>query len=323
MVQAQPRFRVGVDENGLGPRLGPMLVTAVLAEVTPEGHRAAERRGRSMARLGDSKALVSHGDVALGEAWARVLSDRGCGRAHPAPSVDELVHAFSLEDRSELTRPCPSHVAGQCWSADDEAFEAEAPLLRAVTKDLDRLEKKGIRVKAVRSIIVCTKRLNDELAAGRSRFIVDLHSMERLVLALREEASEDVLAVCGKVGGLGHYEDAFGPLSGRLRVKLVETRKQSSYFFPGMGEIRFVQDADDVDRLVGLASLVGKWLREVLMARVSRHYREATADMPEPSGYHDPVTTRFVDATRLLRRKRKVPSTCFERVTLGSSGAAE
>src|SRR5262245_55054872 len=76
------RFRIGVDENGLGPRLGPLIVTAVLARVEGFGCRLAARpaRGRLGRRLGDSKQLVSHGDVSLAEAWARALVLRGCGK---------------------------------------------------------------------------------------------------------------------------------------------------------------------------------------------------------------------------------------------------
>lgn len=317
-----PRYRIGVDENGLGPRLGPMLVTAVLAEVTDEGHKliGKKARGKLEQRLGDSKALVSHGDIALGEAWARVLAERGCGqRDTPALSVDDLVHSLSLEAKDELLRPCPKHVAGQCWSREDELFEADDKLMKQVHRDVDALAKKGVTVKSVRSVIVCTRRLNDAFAAGRSRFIVDLHSMERLVLSMREEVGSDVLAICGKVGGLGKYETAFGPLGGRLMTTLQETRPLSAYFFPGVGELRFVQDADATDRLVGLASLVGKWLREVLMARVARHYRKSDPELPDPSGYYDPVTERFIEATRLVRRERRVPDTCFERATKANS----
>src|SRR4051812_45136251 len=107
------RFRIGGDENGVGPRLGPMIVTAVLARVTPEGERLVGKpaRGALAARLGDSKQLVAHGDVALGEAWARALAARGCGRTPFAGgSADDLVHTISADDRVALRSPCPAHV---------------------------------------------------------------------------------------------------------------------------------------------------------------------------------------------------------------------
>src|SRR5947208_9884539 len=75
-VEPAKTFRIGVDENGLGARLGPLVVTAVLARVTEQGVRVISRRPpkRLAADLGDSKQLVSHRDVTLGEAWARALA---------------------------------------------------------------------------------------------------------------------------------------------------------------------------------------------------------------------------------------------------------
>ena len=61
-----------------------------------------------------------------------------------------------------------------------------------------------------------------------------------------------------------------------------------------------------------LASLVGKYVRELFMTRIASHY-PAREDEPRPSGYHDPVTARFVDRTALVRKDRKFPDRCFER----------
>jgi hypothetical protein len=49
------------------------------------------------------------------------------------------------------------------------------------------------------------------------------------------------------------------------------------------------------------------------MARVVRFYRDGQPDLPDASGYYDPVTTRFIDATSLSRAQREVPDICFER----------
>ncbi len=328
-------FRVGVDENGLGPRLGPMVITAVLARVEGDGARVAGRRARGALakRLGDSKELVSHGDTALGEAWARALVARGCGKA-AAASPDALVHSIALDRREALRAPCPGHVEAQCWSAEGEAFAASDDLVRTVAGDLDRLAQKGVHVLAVRSVIACTRVLNDAADAGKNRFVLDLHAMERLVLDLRRLAGEDVVAVCGKVGGFGRYGDVFGPLGGRLHVVLEERKARSAYHFPGVGEIAFVKDGDGSDLCVGMASMVGKYLRDALMARVVRFYRGAHAEaraastgegadeLPDASGYHDPVTARFVDATALVRRTRRVPDDCFERRKVDEAAAA-
>ncbi len=331
-VIPRERFRIGADENGLGPRLGPMIVTAVLAEVTPEGHGTASKkaRGKLGERLGDSKALVSHGDVALGEAWTRALVERGCGRAdvgrtdvgradarRPPVTVDELVHAVSADARGVLRALCPEGGEAHCWSGGEDPLTADADLVATLHADLDKLAAKGVRVAGVRSKIVCTKRLNDALGQGKSRFTVDLHAMEELILGFREQAGAEVLAICGKVGGFGKYVDAFGPLNGRLCSVVEERRASSRYYFPGVGELAFVMDADDSDLLVSMASLVGKYLREVLMGKIVGHYRSAGVEVPEASGYHDPRTARFVEVTSLLRKRRAFPEDCFERRSLG------
>lgn len=315
-MNARRNFRIGVDENGLGPRLGPMLVTAVMARVTEDGAAVVERkpRGGLAKRLGDSKEMVAYGDIALAEGWARALARRGAGRAGLLNgTVDELVHAIAFEDRAKLRAPCPDHVAEQCWNTNEEKFVATDELVETIGTDLDKLATKGVTIVAVRSSIVCTKRLNEGLDAGKSRFTMDLHAMEELIISLQKMAGEEVEAICGKVGGFGKYSGAFGPLGGRMHAILQETRPKSVYRFPGLGDIAFVQDGDASDLLVSLASMVGKWMREVLMERIVRHYQGLVPGLAGASGYHDPVTGKFVEATRLVRKEKRIVEDCFER----------
>lgn len=301
-------FRIGVDENGLGSRLGPLVVTAVLARTEGDGERVLSRRlPRSLrSSLDDSKRLVSHTDVRLGEAWARELV------MPEATTPGELFAQLSLEGVTNLQKPCPEHAAAQCWNTEREVFEAPDALLRRVARHRGLLRAKGVEIVAVKSSVVCTEALNRARRAGRNRFVSDLHAMESLVLALRKTAGTDVRAVCGKVGGMAEYSRFFGPLGGWLHNVLEEGQAKSSYRFPGVGELSFVRDADASDPLVMLASLVGKYVRELFMSRIARHY-PARDDEPRPSGYHDPVTARFVARTALVRKRRKMPDRCFER----------
>ena len=310
---------VGIDENGLGPRLGPLIVTAVTARCEGKGEKLANGPpGKSFrTRLGDSKDLVAHGNSSLGEAWARAIAGL-TGRGKEATTPDALVAAMCIDGPITLRSRCPSAHEAQCWSAESETFTAEAKTLAGVTKDLERLAAKGVTIARVDVAVVCTERLNDAVVRGLSRFVVDLHTMERLALTVRGASNEDLSATCGKVGGYNRYGDHFGPLSGRLHAIVTEGRARSEYQFPGLGRMAFVRDADATNLLVGMASLVGKWVRDLLMDRVVRYHRLHNENLPAASGYHDPVTTRFIEATALSRKTRGLPDNCFERRALPS-----
>ena len=305
---APPASRVGIDENGLGPRLGPLLVTGVAAELSPEGARYLEGLGglSSLPRVDDSKKVASFKNPDLAEAWARALVPE-------ARSPDELVAALSLASPEELRAPCPSHVAAQCWQPRG-AFRAPAALVAEVAADRDGFARRGVTLGRPRSVIVCPARLHAERALGRSLFDIDLHAMERLLLAFHEASPGGAIdAVCGKVGGLDRYLPRLGPLAGRLAAIEEEGRARSAYRFAGLGRVAFVRDADGSDVLVALASLVGKYAREVLMGHVADFYRHDDPALPRPSGYRDPVTDRFVLATAARREALGVPDRCFLR----------
>ena len=316
------RHFLGVDENGVGPRLGPMIVTSVLVEADEAGARVvtSRPRGAIAERIGDSKKLVAFEDSALGEAWARAIARRtGLEATSPA----ELLAALGIDAAEELRAPCPSHHADLCWSALGETFASDEASVRACEKDLDRLEKKGVRLRRARVAILCTRRLNDGVARGLSRFDLDLHTMERLALAAKTDAGgAEIYALCGKVGGFDFYPARFGPLSGWLHTTLAEGRARSEYLVPGVGRLAFVRDADATHLIVGLASLVGKWARDHLMRRVVRYHKAHEPDAPDASGYHDPITTKFIRATALVRKKLRVESACFERVALEPTSSA-
>jgi hypothetical protein len=335
--RGDPAIRIGIDENGLGPRLGPLVVTAVVARSFDHGsggrgaagaagpvsgHKRAEQRARGAlaTRLGDSKKLVSHGDTALGEAWARAIAGRMAKRS-PAPpprTPEDVVRLLSLDPPASLRSPCPEAHAEQCWGTGGEELTADPALVQTIERDLAKLESQGVEVLRAACVITCARRLNEGVARRLSRFDVDLHCMERLALDVREKEGCDVVAICGKVGGYDRYAQAFGPLGGRLHTVVAEGRGRSEYALPGLGRIAFVRDADDSHLLVSMASLVGKWVRDLLMARIVRYHRVSDPDLPDASGYHDPVTTTFIERTRLVRGSRALPDDCFSRRALGN-----
>lgn len=319
LLPATPGLWLGVDENGLGARLGPLIVTGVSVWTDERGARTLRRplSARLQQDLNDSKQLVSNRNIRIAEAWARVTLELIRGRASANPR--ELLEQVGLETPEELTQHCPDAAKKQCFFSERETFVATDEDVERVRSHWEFFQKRGVRAHDVRSLHVCTGHLNRLRREGVNRFLADLHAMERLILHFAESGRVAALphfrplrAVCGKVGGMNQYGRFFGPLSNHLHTVLGEGAAESAYSFPGLGAVSFLRDADAEDPLVMMASLVGKYVRELWMTRIGRFYIEsATADLP--SGYHDPITRIFVERVRPVRRQLNIIDECFER----------
>lgn len=302
---------IGVDENGLGPRLGPLVATAVAFEVDERGYDPARlRRIATRAGIGDSKATSAFGEMAHAEGVALALVERACGVV--PGDVDELIDAIALGASGALRAPCDDASRPHCWGASMglPAFGGSIERGRSL---LARIERAGLTPVHARSAVACVRVYNRELARRGSKLCVDLELFERLLLDARDALGVDLHAICGMVGGIRRY----GPYLARIDATRLETieesRRRAIYRAPGLGELRFEVDCDALHPPVALASMLGKYVRELLVERQGRFYRAHQPTLPQASGYYDPVTARFVEATAPLRRRLEIADDCFER----------
>jgi hypothetical protein len=260
------------------------------------------------ADVGDSKALVSHGNYRLAEAWTRAILG-SLGR--PAASPRQAVDSCFLDTRTELTSLCPRDTRAMCFDETDDT-EFVNP-----TSDVDRLRDqiaawsmRGCEVAFLRVALVCPKRLN---LGPKNKLEQDLAAMERLLLAAHRDLQQPLDAIAGKVGGMQYYVPKFTHLSAHACLIEHESRAESAYRVGDIGRLRFLVDADSHDPLVGLASLVGKYIREQMMARLTRFFRQIEPALAAVSGYRDPNTAKFVAATDRIRQTLGLPDDCFFR----------
>lgn len=313
-VMEIPARQIGIDENGLGPRLGPMVVTAVAIEVNPRSipHHQALHRTATRAGIGDSKTECAHGAMSTVE--SKVLALLECHLGITPGSLQELWHALGHEDERSLRADCPPGEAPEVCFGDPVSLPAFGPGPRDEDRHAaERLARDGIKLRAVRTAMICAKRLNRARQQGRSRFDLDLSTMVQLASALRAcFDTGDVTALCGKVGARKHYAPALTALAPLVTV-IEETPARSRYYLPGFGEMHFILDGDASEPAIGLASMVGKYIRELWMHRHNRYWNTAVPGSRPVSGYHDPATARLIAATALVRRQRAIPDECFER----------
>ena len=304
---------VGVDENGLGPRLGPLIATMVSLEVASYERPQRARLQRVAARvgIGDSKQTSAFGHMRVAEGLALAIMESLHGKL--PRNVDELLDLLELDGSELLRAGCPDRSRAQCWSFEVSlpAFDGDVAEGRA---QLARLRKHGVHLHAARSIVTCAGRMNEQLRQLGSRSSVDLAMFERLVLAAASASGDAELEiVLGMVGGIRDYERYFSLLSPESVSDAQRTKQAVSYRVAGVGSLSFEIDADARHLPVALASMVGKYVRELGMERQNRFYAHHQPSLPQPSGYYDPVTRSFIEQSRRLRTRLGIVDDCFER----------
>jgi ribonuclease HII len=115
------------------------------------------------------------------------------------------------------------------------------------------------------------------------------------------------------IGGIRDYASRFSRFDSNRVEALANRHGQRRYAVDGVGELRFEVDADARHLPVALASIVGKYVREVCMHRIGEFYQNDLPGLALASGYHDPVTTRFIETTEPSRRRLGIAPDCFRR----------
>ena len=302
-------FVIGVDENGLGPLLGPLVTTGVSLELTRYQPARLASSGRELG-IDDSKATAAFGRMAVAEGLALAVLE--VTRGHLPSNVEELLSLLLLDTPELLRSRCPLDSLPQCWSS-PIALPCFGGDVEQGRRTLHKLSRRGVKIVRVKSAVACTRFLNERLSAGQSRVEVDLELMERLVLDGRAALTDDVHAVCGMVGGIRNYIAKlrhFPRASVHVRRAPFGTL---AFDVDAVGHVRFEVDADQNHLPVALASMVGKYLRELWMLRHNRFYQARNPELVDVSGYHDPVTRRFISASETLRRELRIDDACFVR----------
>jgi hypothetical protein len=285
---------VGIDEAGYGPNLGPMVMTAVVAEGPDErppdvwGDLAATvaRAGDRSDRIwvDDSKAIlrIPSGRTRLEATCLAVLE--AAGGVVPGTLADLLAAVGAgTPDDAELT---PWLVEGDVAPGCNGPAPEAAPARRA-----GPFEGASWRITGVYSVVVGPARFNAGLSATGSKAKVHFAAFARLLRPLWDRAGDGMPAqVCGDKHGGRHYYydpllDAFpdvwidrgpeGPALSRYTLRAPGRRL----------ELSLLPRADAADALVALASIVSKTIRERWMDCFNAHWTARIPGLRPTAGY--------------------------------------
>lgn len=280
---ARPGLWVGIDEAGYGPNLGPLVMTAVVAEgrepdVWADLAATVSRAGESGDRLwvDDSKLIYQgrKGRHRLDAACLAAVDASGRGRPPTLAALLEAVGAGSL-DEVELTP----------W------VESDPPILAGGPPAPGPLACGHWRIVEVRSVVVGPTRFNADLGTTGSKAMVHFRAFARLLGHVWGRVGEGVPAsvVSDKHGGRHYYAaalaDAFPDAWLERGPEGADLSRYTLRDGPRRLDLRLRPRADSADGLVALASIVSKSIREFWMDAFNAHWAARIPDLRPTAGY--------------------------------------
>jgi ribonuclease HII len=317
---------VGIDEAGYGPNLGPFVMSLVGCQAPDALARAdlwqalgpAVRRGGEKVKKGDPRLLVADSKVVYSSAKGLAGLERGVlaalGRhlGEGVASLAGLVGCLCPEDHEHLradpwyagASPLPGHVEAEDLSGHARRFESAC-------------SGAGLGGWLVRSVVICPRQFNSLLDRHDSKGAVLTHGLTNLLRAGRELAREGALAFfVDKHGGRNTYAAMVQhALPGGAVLAVEEGAQRSHYRVVGQGrevELTFQPRADADHFCVALASMVSKYVRELLMGEFNAFWQARVPGLRPTAGYPGDAG-RFFEEIRPAALALQVPEAALWR----------
>jgi hypothetical protein len=292
---------VGIDEAGLGPNLGPFVVTAIAWEVPGDPHTFDLKAALS----GVMTDQVREDDSRLVIADSKLLFQPHRSLHVPERSVLALLALAGREPRTLRQLDVALQPQGPLGDDPPWVVTTELPLpmdadAAAIETALACLRSGTLRVRRIESRIVHPHEFNRRLQSGNKAAVTSGLHAEVLAAVCRECCEEDVLVYSDKHGG----RNAYGALlsatfDGAWIRPLVEGPLLSAYRL-GRIECRFEPRAEQ-HLPVAMASMISKYCREAHMRAFNRFWIDRCPGLRPTQGYPEDARRFLAEIEASLR----------------------
>lgn len=305
-------IHIGIDEAGLGPALGPLCIAATVFRSTrPDTVPDWETLAGGVCRtpqpgrlwIGDSKAV--YGARGLAGLECAVLAGMGQVSSLPAGLTrDALLGYLSA---GSLPESCPWYALP---SPPLPRACGETEIGMAGNTLAASLAEAGLSLCAIEARVLTAPDLNARYARGANKAEVVQDVLGDLLRTLAGRFPEEpVRMVLDRQGGRIRYAPFLTDVFEGAWVEVLEERAAGCAYALRAGgreigvTIRPKADADHLP--VAWASMVAKYLRELLMESLNRYFQARCPGLRATAGYHGDAP-RFLDTIRPYLREAGV-----------------
>jgi ribonuclease HII len=198
--------------------------------------------------------------------------------------------------------------------ADEKILTDEADMAIASSVLMDDLKANQIKLLALKSCCLDVAYYNKMVSAVKNKSSVLFSVTSQLIKsAFDSSADDDLQIIIDRQGGRVRYrrnlQSAIGEFADMELKILCESQAVSSYELRADGKrmrLHFVVGADERFLPVSLASMISKYLRELLVGNINRYFVGFDADLRPTAGY-------WKDGLRFIEDlKKNVPHVQFD-----------
>ena len=289
-------FVIGMDEAGYGPNLGPLVVTATVWEVpgAPQSTQfwdqfaglVVQHAPRSIDEIQIADSKVVHDTVkGVGPLERGVLAAWGLIEQLPT----SLKAWWDRIATNPLTLNSSRVPHNEPWFHDSDIPVPQqtphAEVSRLSELWATRCAEKKIRLRAIKSDIVLTRRFNTLTTQHDSKGLaLSGISMRLLQEVLPVTEGQPTLVWCDKHGGRNRYDELLQDIAGDTFISRLEEGSERSRYRIGQTEVCF-QTRAEVHLPVALASMVSKYWRESTMTLFNQFWQRHQPELKPTKGY--------------------------------------
>lgn len=315
-------FILGIDEAGYGPRLGPLVIGASLWRVAPDQVKAdlwqtledgvcrAVTRGDRRIPVGDSKKLY---DRKRGlHTLERSVLAFACAAGLPVATLRDLLTGLGSDPTTsrfpwyhDLTQSLPTDPARSAYAGTAQRL---AGLMQSAKTCCHSL----------RACVIPEDVFNRQVNQTRSKASVLLACVFGLIQWAAEQTDgHDLYIRVDRLGGRANYQRLLMESFPHRHLHVLQVSPERSAYRLASQDtdwfVEFVVDGDRVHLPIALASMVAKYVRELLMDRFNAYWHSHQPALRPTAGYATDAQRFLTDIAPVIPHSGLDP-TAFVRI---------